>query len=105
MLSDSNVEDRTATEITASAGDFNLTVIDFQLMWQNALQQTIALCTVLSKLYGLPEIRDSRVSVDWGNGVLYDETVQWAQYLALVDKGLLKPELALGWRFGMPVDS
>ena len=105
MLSDANVEDRTATEITSSAGDFNLTVIDFQRMWQKALEEMLVLCAVLTKLYGLPAIGSCNVSVDWGNGVLYDESQTWQEYLQMVDKGLVKPEIALGWRFGLPADT
>ena len=40
MLSDANMEERTATEITSSAGDFNLTVIEFQKMWEDAQAKT-----------------------------------------------------------------
>ena len=103
-LSDANVEERTATEITSSTGDFNLTVIDFQQMWEQALHQTVALCCRLAQLYGVT-LQQGQVSIDWGNGVLYDEEKTWEQYLQMVDKGLLKPELALAWRFHMPADT
>ena len=101
MLSDANMDDRTATEIASSAGDFNLTVIDFQQMWQEAVERVLTLCAMLSSLYALPEIKDTRMSIDWGNGVLYDEEKKWAEYQQMVDKGLLKPEIALGWRFNL----
>lgn len=102
MLSDANTEDRTATEINSSAGEFNLTVIDLQGMWKDALEKTVELCKVLAKLFGMPVIQDTYVSVDWGNGVLYDEDKKWAEYVQMVDKGLIKPEIALGWRFNQP---
>lgn len=102
MLSDANVEQRTATEITSSAGDFSLTVIEFQQMWENCLRKTLVLCAKLAEAYGLPRIGDTGVSVDWGNGVLYDEDKKWEQYLQMVDEGLLRPEIALGWRFNLP---
>lgn len=104
MLSDANIEERTATEITSSTGDFNLTVIDFQQMWEQALTQTADLCCRLAQLYGI-EVQQAQLSIDWGNGVLYDEEKTWEQYLQMVDKGLLKPELALAWRFGMPANT
>lgn len=103
MLSNANMDERTATEIAASAADYNLTVMDFQQMWERSLHKTMALCAVLARLYGLPMPQDSAVTVDWGNGVLYDEEKTWAGYLQMVKEGLLKPEIALGWRFGMPV--
>ena len=105
MLSDTNMEDRTATEITSSAGDFNLTVMEFQSMWEEALGKILAICKVLGGLYGLPAIRDTAVSVDWGNSTLYDEDKLWQDYRQMVLDGLLAPEVALGWRFGLPADS
>jgi len=101
MLSDSNIEDRTATEITASTAEYSLTVIDFQQMWQQTVEQTLALCGVLAELYGLPEKRCGAVRFDWGNGNLYDQEKIWADYMEMVSRGILKPEVALAWRFGL----
>lgn len=105
MLSDANIEERTATEIASSAGDYNLTVIDFQGMWENALCQTVQICTELARLYKLKVPEDTGVSVDWGNGILYDEGQTWEEYKNMVSAGLLKPEIALGWRFNMPAET
>lgn len=105
MLSDANVEDRTATEITSSTADFNLTVLELQQMWTGAVEEVVRLCAVLAKAYGLPAIADCQVAIDWGNGILYDEAAQWSEYVQMVDKGLLRPEIALGWRFGMGADT
>ena len=106
MLSDANMEDRTATEIASSAGDYNLTVMDFQDMWQEALGQGIGLCAQLSRIYGKePVPEDLSFCVDWGNGVLYDEDKTWESYRQMVAEGLLEPEIALGWRFQMPADT
>ena len=103
MLSDANVEDRTATEIAASAGEFSLTVLQLQAMWAGAVEGCFRLCQVLGGLYGLPVAEG--FAIDWGNGVLYDEDKLWQSYLQMVDKGLLKPEIALGWRFGLPAET
>ena len=102
MLSDANVEERTATEITSSAGDFNLTVIDFQNMWEEAVRKTIILCDKLAQLYRLPRVVDQDFNIDWGNGILYDEERTWEDYKSMVAAGLLKPEIALAWRFNIP---
>lgn len=101
MLSDSNIEDRTATEITASAAEFSLTVMDFQLMWQKAVEETAALCKSLAELYDFAQREPGQFSFDWGNGNLYDQEKTWADYMQMVEKGLLKPEVALAWRFGL----
>ena len=105
MLSDADLQDRTATEITSSAGDFNLTVIGLQRMWQQALEETVALCGKLAALYGLPLPVDYAFSVDWGNSTLYDEDKTWENYRQMVADGLLAPEVALGWRFNLPAST
>ena len=105
MLSDANVEDRTATEITSSAGDFNLTVIDFQKMWEAAQAQMLTLCGKLAALYRLPFPAEMTVSVDWGNSTLYDEDKIWEEYRQMVSMGLIAPEVALGWRFNLPAST
>jgi len=105
MLSDANLDQRTATEIASSAGEYSLTVMDFQQMWQKAVAECIALCALLGQLFGLGSAAELSFAIDWGNGVLYDEDKTWEQYVQMVDKGLLVPEIALGWRFNMPADT
>ncbi len=105
LLSDANVEERTATEIASSQGEYNLTVMDFQRMWTQAVEQAVALCACLAGLYGLGRIEDESISIDWGNGVLYDEAQLWQGYREMVQDGLIAPEIALGWRFNLPADT
>ena len=108
LLSEVEEVERTAKEITSSAGDYNLTIIDFQQMFEAAVREAVRLCGVLGRLYDVPgahEIDPDSVSIDWGNGILYDEDKTWADYLDMVARGLLKPEIALGWRFGMPTET
>ncbi len=105
LLSDANVEKRTATEIASSQGEHALTALDFQQMWQLAAEQVAALCRQLCTLYSLAPIKDTAVHIDWGNGELYDEDKLWLDYQGMVASGLLMPEVALGWRFGMPADT
>ena len=101
MLSDAQEDKRTATEITSSAGDFNLLVISIQQVWEQAVRETAVLCRDLAELYGLP-LPSVKVSFDWGNGVLFDEDKTWEDYRQMVRDGILAPEVALGWRFGLP---
>ena len=101
MISDTNMDDRTATEITASSMEYSLTVLDFQQIWQTAVEEVMALCGQLAELYGLPCRDLGKARFDWGNGVLYDQEKTWADYMEMVSKGILKPEVALAWRFGM----
>lgn len=108
LLSEVEAADRTAKEITSSEGDYNLTVIDFQNMWTGAVKEAVRLCGILGGLYGIQgahEAEDDAFSIDWGNGVLYDEDATWTDYKAMVAAGLLKPEIAIGWRFNMPTET
>lgn len=41
----------------------------------------------------------------WGNGVLYDADKEWTDRKEMVQMGLLKPELALAWKFDLPSET
>ena len=108
LLSEVEAQERTAKEVTSSEGDYNLTIIDLQEVWTKAVKDTVKLCGSLGQLYKIPgahDVPEDAVSLDWGNGILYDEDKTWADYLDMVARGLIKPEIALGWRFGMPTET
>lgn len=108
LLSEVEAAERTATEVTSSAGDYNLTIIDFQQMWETAVREAVQICGALGRLYRVPDahnVPEDAVAIDWGNGILYDEDKTWAEYMGMVSAGMLKPEIALGWRFGMPTET
>lgn len=108
LLSEVEAAERTATEVTSSAGDYNLTIIDFQNMWDAAVKEAVRICGVIGQLYHVPhahEVPEDSIIIDWGNGVLYDEDKTWEDYKNMVAVGMLKPEIALGWRFNMPTDT
>lgn len=105
MLSNADAEQKTATEIASSAGDFNLTVIDFQRMWQECMESVLELCGCLAALYRMEIPAQGQLQIDWGNGTLYDEDKTWQDYRQMVLDGMLKPEIALGWRFNLPTQS
>lgn len=102
MLADVNTNLRTATEISASEGEFNLTVLDLQRMWERAVCRLLQLCRQLAVLYGMGSHPEAKLQVDWGNGVLFDEDKLWQEYRQMALDGLIAPEVALGWRFNMP---
>ena len=54
---------------------------------------------------GAHEVPDDSVTFDWGNGVLYDEEKTWEDMKDQVARKLLKPEIAVGWRYGMPYET
>lgn len=99
---------RTATEVTSSAGDYSLTVQDLWRVWEKADREALQLCAVLGEMYHMhggafdPE---KDLSVSWGNGVLYDPDADLAQELEMVAAGLLRPEYPLGKKYGMPTQT
>ena len=109
ILSDVEAAERTATEVTSSAGDYNLTIIDFQRMWESAAREAVRVCEILGRLYkvfsGSAVDPEKDVTISWGNGVLYDEDQVWTEYKAMVSSGMLKPEIALGWYFDLPTET
>lgn len=105
ILSEVEAAERTATEITSSAGDYNLTIQDFQRVWEGAVRETVSLCCELGKLYkkcDSGKFDPDSIVVDWGDGVLFNRDKVWAEYSAMVASGLIKPELAIAWYFNLP---
>lgn len=105
ILSEVEAAERTATEITSSEGDYNLTVIDFQTVWENAVREAAALCGELGKIYRVPgavELKPEELVIDFGDGVLYDRDKTWTEYKEMVQMGLIKPEIAVAWYFELP---
>lgn len=108
LLSEVEAAQRTATEITSSAGDYNLTIVDFQQMWEKAVRETMGVCSILGELYKLPgagNIPEDAVSITWGNGILYDEAKVYKELKEQVSMGLIQPERLLGWYYNMPCDT
>ena len=109
LLSEVEAAEKTATEITSSAGDYNLTIIDFQNMWESAVREGVRVSDILGrtyKVYSGPVVDPAKdVAISWGNGILYDEDQTWADYKDMVARGLLKPEIAVGWYFDMPTET
>lgn len=109
LLSEVEAQERTAKEITSSEGDYNLTIIDFQEMWEDAVRETVRVCSVLGRMYQAytgPEIDPEKdITISWGNGILYDEDKTWTEYKGMVAAGMLKPEIAVGWYFDMPTET
>lgn len=108
LLSEVEAVERTAKEITSSEGEYSLTVIDFQHMWEKVIAEALRLCGVLGKLYKVPgahEVSIDSVAISWGNGVLYDEEKVYKEMKEQVASNLLQPERLLGWYYDLPADT
>lgn len=106
ILSEVEAAERTATEVTSSAGDYNLTIIDIQQMWEAAVREAVRVCNILGQMYKRCDSTsvdpEQDVTVSWGNGILYDENKTWSEYTAMVASGLLDGAIALAWYFDLP---
>lgn len=108
LLSEVEAAERTATEITSSAGEYNLTIIDLQRMWESTLEEVLRVCSVLGELYRVPgagAVEFKNVAIAWGNGVLYDEAKTNQELSSQVSSGLLQPERYLGWYYNLPCET
>lgn len=108
LLSEVEAAERTATEITSSAGEYNLTIIDFQRIWETTVRHILQLCGILGELYKVPgahEIAEDAVVINWGNGVLYDEAKTYGELKEMVAAGLLQPERLVGWYYNLPCET
>ena len=108
ILSEVEATERTATEITSSAGDYNLTILDFQAEWTKAVRELMQICTSLGAWYGLcpgGTFAPEDIVLDYGDGVLYNRDKTWQELRDMVAAGLLKPELALAWYYELPHDT
>lgn len=108
ILSDAEAVSKTATEINSSAGDYSLSIMDFQHLYYDALQAALRLGDQIGQAYRLCDASAwdaDELAVTWGNGVLYDADQEWTERKELVQMGLLKPELALAWKFDLPAET
>ena len=109
ILSEVEAAERTATEITSSAGDYNLTVLDFQQSWRIMVDDLMRMCMALGAAYHLlPEsaqYNPDDLVLDFGDGVLYDRSRQNSELMQQVSAGLLQPERYLGWYYELPCDT
>jgi A118 family predicted phage portal protein len=105
LLSEVEAAERTATEITSSAGDYNLTIIDFQTMIEQAVRELLGICDKLGQIYKLCDSTkfdpEKDVTVDWGDGVLYNRDKAWSELSGMVAAGMIKPEIAIAWYYNL----
>ena len=108
LLSEVEAAQRTATEITSSAGDYNLTIKSVQEMWRRAVMEAMRICSLFGSLYQIPganEIAEADIKIDFGNGILYDEEKVYKELKEQVSMGLIQPERLLGWYYNMPCET
>ncbi len=105
LLADVADVQRTATEVASSAGDYSLTVQDLQEAWEQADREALQLCAILGEMYKFCPANafdPDDLSISWGNGVLYDAEKTHAENMQMAAAGLIRPELVLAWKFGLP---
>lgn len=102
MLSDVNFyqQDKSATEVNLSNGEFNLTILDLQRVWTQVVTQAFAICDVLGRLY-FGWKSTATPALDYGDGVLYDRNRVFTEMYQLVTSGIMRPEVLLAWYYNM----
>lgn len=106
ILSEVEAAQRTATEITSTDGEYNLTIIDFQQQWERAVREAMALADALGQMYHQCPVGDPPdFSIDWGNGVLYDDDKERQRDMDMAAAGLLRGEIVLARRFNLPCET
>ena len=78
-------------------------------MWYNALSETLRISDLWGQTLGFCSSQavdiEHLLSVNWGNGILYDDAKSWQETLEMVQSGILKPELALAKKFDLPCET
>lgn len=100
-LSDPQNQEKTAEEVRMSKQKSYSSVCEMQKNLQFALEQLIWAMDFYTSLYKLAPSGEYEVSFAWGDGILTDTTVEYAQRKAMVDSGYLKKEKFLAWYFGI----
>lgn len=63
---------RTATEITTGQGEYALTILELQAVWQRTVQEAVRVCVWLAERYGMDAGGDE-VELGWGDGQVWSE--------------------------------
>lgn len=107
VLSEAADIERTAAEVSATNADYDLTIRELQAAWETAARAALTLCAALGTLYGrcTGSFDPALLTVDWGDGVLYDRARLWEEQRRMVAEGMLRPERALGWYYGLPCET
>lgn len=100
-LSDPQNVDKTATEVIFSKQRSYAAVCDMQAALQTALEHLVWVMDFYATMYNLAPRGEYEVSFTFGDGVLEDSDKEFATRKALADSGYLKPELLVGWYFGV----
>lgn len=100
-LSDPQNEAKTAEEIKMSRQRSYGAICEIQKALEDALRHLVWVLDYYASLYDLAPAGEYETTFTWGDGVLTDTGVEYAQQKALVDGGILKPEKFLAWYFGI----
>ena len=77
-----------------------------QHVWFDAVREYLILCDTLGQMYRYCDgtawdVRE-QLSISWGNGILYDPDKNWSEILQMVQYEMLRPEIALAWKYDLP---
>jgi A118 family predicted phage portal protein len=101
LLADVSEEQKTATEITDSKGDYASTITEIEDMWTGTVRAAVELSEALSRIYnlGIHEYDVDDIFIDYGDGVLYNRDKTFNEMASMVSSGILDPVHFLGWYY------
>ncbi len=71
LLANVDEVQRTATEITTGQGEYALTILELQQLWQRAAQEAVGVCAWLAERYGM-ERAGTELQIQWGDGKVWN---------------------------------
>ena len=107
ILSDAEAVSKTATEINSSAGDYSLSIMDFSIC-TTTLRAALRLGDQIGQAYRLCDASAwsaDELTVTWATACCTMPIKSGQKRKELVQMGLLKPELALAWKFDLPAET
>ena len=104
IISNAEVQAKTATEVKASKDRLFTTVCDIQEALQHALEHLIKSFDILAQLQGV-SAGNYEVSFSWDDSIAADREREFDEKLKLVSLGIYPPEKLLAWYDGTDVET
>lgn len=100
MLSDTNTETRTATELVINKQRYYATVSENQKSLEKCLRDVIRVMDKYATIYGLAPEGEFDVSFEWDDSIITDTNQQLTERLALLNAGVTDAVELRMWYYG-----
>lgn len=103
-LSDTQIQAKTATEITTAKQRTYSTVLDIQKSLEQALTEMVEIFVIWGSLTEQDFGEKTDISFEWDDSLAMDMDTEYALMLREISAGILRPELYLMRRYGITED-